>query len=89
MDLPFGLILKWSDRTRIEEGIAMQMARAAGMPVPNTHQDGGSAVLRTKLKCRPIHTCESAGSGYTIPGFACKRQQYGLHAVPPLYMTIF
>jgi hypothetical protein len=34
IQLPFGLILKWSDRTRIEEVIAMQMARAAGMPVP-------------------------------------------------------
>lgn len=34
MQLPFGLILKWSDRTRIEEVVAMQMARAAGMPVP-------------------------------------------------------
>lgn len=34
MELPFGLILKWSDRTRMEEAIAMQMARAAGMPVP-------------------------------------------------------
>ena len=34
MDLPFGLILKWSDRTSMEEAAAMQMARAAGMPVP-------------------------------------------------------
>lgn len=34
MELPFGLVLKWSDRTRIEEAVAMQMARAAGMPVP-------------------------------------------------------
>lgn len=33
-ELPFGLVLKWSERTRIEEVIAMQMARAAGMPVP-------------------------------------------------------
>lgn len=32
--LPFGLIIKWSDRVRVEEVIAMQMARAAGMPVP-------------------------------------------------------
>ncbi|KAI9861851.1 MAG: hypothetical protein M1824_001962 [Vezdaea acicularis] len=34
MELPFGLILKWGDRVRIEEAVAMQMARAAGMPVP-------------------------------------------------------
>lgn len=33
-ELPFGLILKWSDRTRIEEAVATQMARSAGMPVP-------------------------------------------------------
>lgn len=34
MELPFGLILKCSDRTRIEEALAMQMARSARMPVP-------------------------------------------------------
>lgn len=34
MELPFGLLLKWSDRTSYEEAAAMQMARAAGMPVP-------------------------------------------------------
>lgn len=34
MDLPFGLVLKWSDRTSVGEAFAMQMARAAGMPVP-------------------------------------------------------
>lgn len=34
IQLPFGLVLKWSYGTRIEEAIAMQMARAAGMPVP-------------------------------------------------------
>ena len=32
--LPFGLILKWSERVRPEEAIAMQMARSAGMPTP-------------------------------------------------------
>ncbi|PYI13133.1 kinase-like protein [Aspergillus violaceofuscus CBS 115571] len=32
--LPFGLILKWSDGTRLEEVLAMQVARAAGLPVP-------------------------------------------------------
>lgn len=34
VQLPFGLVLKWTDRTSIEEAVAMQMARAAGMPVP-------------------------------------------------------
>jgi aminoglycoside phosphotransferase (APT) family kinase protein len=32
--LPFGLILKWSDGTRLEEVLAMQAARDAGLPVP-------------------------------------------------------
>ena len=32
--LPFGLILKWSDGTRMEEVLTMQVARAAGFPVP-------------------------------------------------------
>lgn len=32
--LPFGLVLKWSDGTRLEEIQAMQVARAAGFPVP-------------------------------------------------------
>ncbi|BCS04902.1 uncharacterized protein AKAW2_80703A [Aspergillus luchuensis] len=34
IQLPFGLVLKWTDRTSVEEVIAMQMARAAGIPVP-------------------------------------------------------
>ena len=34
MHLPFGLVLKSSERVRVEEVVAMQMARAAGMPVP-------------------------------------------------------
>ncbi|KAL4881776.1 kinase-like domain-containing protein [Aspergillus karnatakaensis] len=32
--LPFGLVMKWTDRASIQEVAAMQMARAAGMPVP-------------------------------------------------------
>lgn len=32
--LPFGLVLKWTDRSRIEEAQAMQVMRAAGFPVP-------------------------------------------------------
>lgn len=34
VQLPFGLVLKWSDGTRTEEVLAMQVARAAGFPVP-------------------------------------------------------
>ncbi|RAH44822.1 uncharacterized protein BO95DRAFT_474211 [Aspergillus brunneoviolaceus CBS 621.78] len=32
--LPFGLVLKWSDGTRLEEVLAIQVARQAGLPVP-------------------------------------------------------
>ncbi|EFQ98637.1 hypothetical protein MGYG_01659 [Nannizzia gypsea CBS 118893] len=32
--LPFGLILKWSDGTRLEEVLTMEAARRAGLPVP-------------------------------------------------------
>lgn len=31
--LPFGLLLKWSDGTRLEEVLAMRVARVAGFPV--------------------------------------------------------
>lgn len=34
VQLPFGLVMKWTDRTSLEEAIAMQMADAAGIPVP-------------------------------------------------------
>ena len=34
VQLPFGLVLKWTSRTSVEEAAATQMARAAGMPVP-------------------------------------------------------
>ena len=33
--LPFGLLLKWSDGTRLEECLATQAMRIAGLPVPN------------------------------------------------------
>ncbi|KAF2785466.1 kinase-like protein [Melanomma pulvis-pyrius CBS 109.77] len=34
VQLPFGLVLKWSDGTRLEEVSAMMIARSAGFPVP-------------------------------------------------------
>ncbi|KAK2745023.1 hypothetical protein FQN55_006380 [Onygenales sp. PD_40] len=34
VELPFGLVMKWTDRTSVEEAVAMQLARNAGMPVP-------------------------------------------------------
>lgn len=58
VQLPFGLVMKWTDRTSVEEAIAMQMARAAGIPVPNvlgcgTHLDAPFnrrvSILMTRL----------------------------------------
>lgn len=34
VQLPFGLVMKWTNRTSIEEAVSMQMAEAAGIPVP-------------------------------------------------------
>ncbi|KAF2759038.1 kinase-like protein [Pseudovirgaria hyperparasitica] len=55
--LPFGLILKWSDGTRLEEVQAMMVARSAGLPVPRViaygdHPDTPHAlvsILMTRL----------------------------------------
>ncbi|KAI9045948.1 kinase-like protein [Aspergillus affinis] len=55
--LPFGLILKRSDGTRVEEVLAMQVARATGFPVPRVisygeHPDTPHApisILMTRL----------------------------------------
>lgn len=60
--LPFGLILKWSDGTRIEEVITMQVARSAGLPVPRVicygeHPDTPHApvsILMTRLPGREL-----------------------------------
>jgi hypothetical protein len=43
MELPFGLILKWLDRTWIE-AIAMQMARAVGMLIPEVYVVGSTRI---------------------------------------------
>ena len=53
-ELPFGLILKWSDRTRVEEAIATQMARAAGMPAP-------------KILCYGEHSYDSSNNRVLWP----------------------
>ncbi|CRG88237.1 hypothetical protein PISL3812_05264 [Talaromyces islandicus] len=60
--LPFGLILKWSDGTRIEEVVTMQVARCAGLPVPKVicygeHPDTPHApvsILMTRLPGREL-----------------------------------
>lgn len=57
VQLPFGLVLKWSDGTRLEEALATQVARAAGFPVPRVlcygeHPDSPHApvsILMTRL----------------------------------------
>jgi hypothetical protein len=62
MELPFGLILKWSERRRIEEVISLQMARAASMPVPKVlcygeHPDDFCriSILMTRLPGWPLY----------------------------------
>lgn len=56
--LPFGLVLKYSQRTSLEEYAAMHMARAAGIPVPlalscgESQDDSGKtcfSILMTRL----------------------------------------
>lgn len=64
LQLPFGLLLKWTDRVSLEESISMQMARAAGMPVPLMLSCGshpGSmyafSILMTRLPGFEINNC--------------------------------
>ena len=55
--LPFGLLLKWSDGTRVEECLATQAMRQAGLPVPRIicygeHTDSAHApvsILMTRM----------------------------------------
>ncbi|KAL3473435.1 kinase-like domain-containing protein [Aspergillus californicus] len=60
--LPFGLVLKWTERTSIEEVMAMQMARAAGMPVPRVlsygKHGGWVSILMTRLPGIPLRNSE-------------------------------
>ncbi|PYI10663.1 kinase-like protein [Aspergillus sclerotiicarbonarius CBS 121057] len=60
--LPFGLLLKWSDGTRIEEVLTMEVARKAGLPVPRVicygeHPDTPHApvsILMTRVPGREL-----------------------------------
>ena len=63
LQLTFGLIMKWTDRTSIEEAIAMQMARATGMPAPRLISCGKHpnapfnrkiSILMTRLPGTPL-----------------------------------
>jgi hypothetical protein len=49
--LPFGLVLKWSDVTRLEEVTAMMMMRRSGFPVPKviSYGDGHERAIATTL----------------------------------------
>ncbi|KAL2818790.1 phosphotransferase family protein [Aspergillus cavernicola] len=57
-ELLFGLVLKWTERTSIEEVMAMKMARAAGMPVPKViscgKHGGWVSILMTRLPGTPL-----------------------------------
>jgi Phosphotransferase enzyme family len=63
VQLPFGLVMKWTDRTSLEEAIAMQMVGAAGIPVPKVincgeHPDAPFnrvfSILMTRLPGVPL-----------------------------------
>lgn len=62
MQLPFGLVLKWSDGTRVDEVLTTQAARAAGLPVPKVicygeHPDMPHApvsILMTRMPGREL-----------------------------------
>ncbi|MCJ1255633.1 hypothetical protein MMC24_003450 [Lignoscripta atroalba] len=62
IQLPFGLLLKWSDGTRVDEVLATQVARAAGFPTPKIicygyHPDTPHApvsILMTRLPGREL-----------------------------------
>lgn len=61
IDLPFGLLIKWSDRSSVEEVAAMKMARAAGMPVPKVLSVGDHLTGVHKGVCSILMT--------RLPGF--------------------
>lgn len=60
--LPFGLLLKWSDGTRLEEVLATQVCYAAGLPIPRIISYGDHpetphapvSILMTRLPGREI-----------------------------------
>lgn len=66
IQLPFGLVLKWTDRTRLEEALAMGMARKAGMPVPRVLSCGDHpydplrkfSILMTRLPGWPLNNSD-------------------------------
>ncbi|KAK2865486.1 hypothetical protein FQN49_003525 [Arthroderma sp. PD_2] len=74
VQLPFGLVMKWTDRTSIEEVAAMQMAEAAGMPVPkficcgehpNAPYNRVFSILMTRL---PGVTLENSDDSLQVEG---------------------
>ncbi|RDL39333.1 Uncharacterized protein BP5553_03673 [Venustampulla echinocandica] len=60
--LPFGLLLKWSDGTRLEEVLATKVCRAAGLPTPRIISYGDHpntphapvSILMTRLSGREL-----------------------------------
>lgn len=77
VQLPFSIIMKRTDRTTIEELAAMQMARAAGMPVPNVLSCGEHpgdpyrrfiSILMTRLPgCEAVNSQEVLEVGLEEP----------------------
>lgn len=67
VQLPFGLVMKWTDRTSIEEVVSMQMAEAAGIPVPKVLNCGEHpkapfnrkiSILMTRLPGVPLENSD-------------------------------
>ncbi|BCS24992.1 uncharacterized protein APUU_41436A [Aspergillus puulaauensis] len=67
IQLPFGLILKWTDRTSVEEAIATQMVRAAGIPAPR--------VLSCGEHVTPQSTREVSILMTRLPGFTLENSR--------------
>ncbi|GKZ35830.1 hypothetical protein AbraIFM66950_006628 [Aspergillus brasiliensis] len=66
IQLPFRLILKWTDRTSVEEVIAMQMVRAAGIPVPRVLSCGEHV---TPHLTREVSILMTRLPGFTLENF--------------------
>ncbi|OJJ78119.1 hypothetical protein ASPBRDRAFT_50908 [Aspergillus brasiliensis CBS 101740] len=66
IQLPFGLILKWTDRTSVEEVIAMQMVRPAGIPAPRVLSCGEHV---TPHLTREVSILMTRLPGFTLENF--------------------
>ncbi|RAK73768.1 aminoglycoside phosphotransferase family protein [Aspergillus fijiensis CBS 313.89] len=64
--LPFGLVIKWTDRSSVEEAVATQMARAGGLPVPKVLNYGEHPFPDC---CRRVSILMTRLPGITLGGY--------------------